>query len=356
MINVEFTNEINDIITENLYQWDTYQILKISGIDFGSVSPRVHFANKKSQEALVIEAVLKADGSIEASIPNSLLTEKYDILAYIYTNTGLTSKTIKSITIPIIPRLKPSEYYQPTDENIAEIEAIELEAKNIIDNLYGSEYNSTKKYKRPNIVYYNYSAYMCKSSSGVTGVNPTDTTNWVKITEGAVVTKISKDSIGNLMFIFSNGTTITVEMAVKDVALIDDGDIPCLALTSSDVNKIKNAHALSLSYAQVQNCKKIKALEIVPKDASSDCYSPNLPGLYSIIVKDKITNYNHPLVMSIPKATGQVYYSTPLTNSSGSYYVKYTLVNSDLGRYGFEISNSSMGEILDVKTLIEYTV
>ena len=30
MINVEFTNEINDIVTENLYQWDNYQTLKIS--------------------------------------------------------------------------------------------------------------------------------------------------------------------------------------------------------------------------------------------------------------------------------------------------------------------------------------
>ena len=52
--------------------------------------------------------------------------------------------------------------YSEYKSYIAEIEAIELEAKNIIDNLYGSEYNSTKTYKRPNIVYYNYSAFSCK--------------------------------------------------------------------------------------------------------------------------------------------------------------------------------------------------
>ena len=70
MINVKFEDGINDLITENLYQWDTYQTLKISGIDFGTVSPTVHFANKKSIEALVVQGELKDDGSVEVSIPN----------------------------------------------------------------------------------------------------------------------------------------------------------------------------------------------------------------------------------------------------------------------------------------------
>ena len=46
MINVEFTNEINDIVTENLYQWDNYQTLKISGIILGSVTRKLHIAIK----------------------------------------------------------------------------------------------------------------------------------------------------------------------------------------------------------------------------------------------------------------------------------------------------------------------
>lgn len=240
MITAEFTNEINDLITENLYQWDTYQTLKITGIDFGSIAPRVHFANKKSKEALVVNAVLKNDGSVEVSIPNSLLTEKYDILAYVYTNTGLTSKTIKSITLPIIARLKPSEYYQPTDEEIAEIEAIELEAKAIIDGLTASEYNNTESYKRPNIVYYNQNAYMCKSNTEITGISPNDTTNWQEIVHGEHISGVSVNSDGKLTFTTSSGNSYSIDFQVKNVQLVDEVDIPALSLTAEDVNKVKN--------------------------------------------------------------------------------------------------------------------
>ena len=47
MIKAEFNESINDLTTENLYQWDSYQTLVISGIDFEAVSPKVHFCNKK---------------------------------------------------------------------------------------------------------------------------------------------------------------------------------------------------------------------------------------------------------------------------------------------------------------------
>ena len=240
MINVKFTEDINDLVTENLYQWDTYQTLKISGINFDSITPRVHFANKKSKEALVVKAILKSDGTAEVSIPNSLLTEKYDILAYIYTNTGLTYKTIKSITIPVISRLKPSEYFQPTNEEIIEIEEIELQAKLILSKLYASEYKSNEKYSRPNIVYYNHSSYMCLSNSEITGILPTDTSKWQLIAEGAIVTSLTKDSNGNLVFNFNNGSSFTVEMAVKDAKLVDGDDVPALKLTSEDVDNVKN--------------------------------------------------------------------------------------------------------------------
>lgn len=354
MIYAEFTNELNDLLTENLYQWDTYQTLKISGIDFGSVAPKVHFANKKSTVALVVNGALQDDGSVEVSIPNSLLTEKYDILAYIYTNTGLASKTIKSITIPIISRLKPSEYYQPTDEDIAEIEKIELQAKNIINNLYGSEYNSTKKYIRPNIVYYNHNAYMCNSNSEITGVLPTDTTKWVKIVDGAVVTNLIKDSNGNLQFIFSNGQAFTVEMAVKDVELVD---IPAINLTEEEVTKVKNSKALTLTDAEVENCEKLRIQGTVSKDLANTYFIADNPGLYSILVKNNDNSRAHTVVMSIPTVTGTVYYSTSL-NINYYYvdndYIVYQKVDHDANRWGFTSSNASLYEILDVKIIMRY--
>lgn len=240
MIKAEFNESINDLTTENLYQWDSYQTLVISGIDFASITPKVHFCNKKSLEALAVQGVLKDDGTCEVSIPNTLLGEKYDILAYIYTNSGLTYKTIKSITIPIIPRLKPTNYTQPSNEEIAEIEEIELQAKAILNGLYISEYDSTKAYKRPNIVYYNYSSYMCTSSTEITGVLPSDTTKWQLMAEGAIVTGLSKDQNGNLVFIFNNNTSFTVQIAVTETSAVGSDEIPALDLTADEISNIRN--------------------------------------------------------------------------------------------------------------------
>lgn len=240
MINAEFNESINDLTTENLYQWDSYQTLRITGIDFGSVSPKVHFANKKSVEALAVQGVLKNDGSCEVSIPNTLLGEKYDIVAYIYTNTGLTYKTIKSITIPIVPRLKPTNYTQPTNEEIAEIEEIEIQAKGIIDGLTASEYDENESYKRPNIVYYNQNAYMCKASNEVTGILPTDTTIWQEIVHGEHIANVGVDNEGKLTFTTSSGTTFSIDFQTKDGNLVDDADIPALKITQADVNRLKN--------------------------------------------------------------------------------------------------------------------
>ncbi len=240
MINAEFNDIINDLTTENLYQWDSYQTLKITGINFASVTPKIHFCNKKSTEALVVQGVLKSDGSCEVSIPNSLLGEKYDIVAYIYINTGLTYKTIKSITIPIIPRLKPTNYTQPSNEQIAEIEEIELQAKAILNGLTASDYDSTKSYKRPNIVYYNCCSYMCNSDTAITGIAPTDTSKWKMIAKGSMLTNLTKDDNGNLVFTFNDNSSYTFQIATVSTETADKTSVPALKLTDVEVSKVKN--------------------------------------------------------------------------------------------------------------------
>ena len=331
MINVKFEEEINDIVTENLYQWDTYQTLKISGINFGSVTPRVHFANKKSTEALVVQGVLQSDGSLEVSIPNSLLTEKYDILGYIYTNTGLTSKTIKSITIPIIARLKPSEYVQISDEDIAQIEAIELEAKAIIDGLTASEYDSTETYKRPNIVYYNLCSYMCKSNVEITGVLPTDTSKWQQITKGSVITGVSVDTNGNLIFTDSTGAVFTIDFSVVDTEVFDDDDVPSLQMTLDNVN----------------NCKKLDIVEC-EVDEVTGLYSPNYAGLFLINLKTT-DNVYYTCMMSITSLIKKAKSPVILGTSYVDYYQ-----NQDTGRYYFGVSGGTNLKIESIKRILRY--
>lgn len=345
MINVKFTDDINDLVTENLYQWDTYQTLKISGINFDSITPRVHFANKKSKEALVVKAILKSDGTAEVSIPNSLLTEKYDILAYIYTNTGLTYKTIKSITIPVISRLKPSEYVQPSDEQIAEIEEIELQAKLILNRLYASEYNPSESYARPNIVYYNHSSYMCLSDVEISGVLPTDKSKWQLMAEGAIVTSLTKNSDGNLVFNFSNGTSFIIDITTKDVKLVDNDDIPAFNLTSEDVNY----------------CKKLKIGAGVYKDAYG-YFEPKTPGLYRITIYDYTEeDIIYSILMSIEEIKTKKFHSNVMKTSDGSdniFYIKYDLVQTttNVWAWRFELMCTSTDSlhIENVTLLLEY--
>ena len=288
MIKAVFSKSINDLTTENLYQWDSYQTLSISGIDFLAITPKVHFCNKKSTEALAVEGVLQADGSCQVSIPNTLLSEKYDIVAYIYTNTGLTYKTIKSITIPIIPRLKPSEYYQPSNEDIIEIEAIELQAKLILEGLYATEYSDSTSYKRPNIVYYNNGAYMCKSNVSISGVLPTDSSNWQLIVQGEYISSMSVNSEGKLVLTTTTGNTYSIDFQTKNVSLADSTDIPALALTKGNVDILKK---ISLENVTIGN--------------DSNWYILN-PGIYLVNVVSNVTSYDYSFILYVTDVTKPV--------------------------------------------------
>lgn len=289
MIKAVFSKSINDLTTENLYQWDSYQTLSISGIDFLAITPKVHFCNKKSTEALAVEGVLQADGSCQVSIPNSLLSEKYDILAYIYTNTGLTYKTIKSITIPIIPRLKPTNYTQPSNEDIIEIEAIELQAKLILEGLYATEYSDSTSYKRPNIVYYNNGAYMCKSNVSISGVLPTDTTKWQLLVQGEYISSMSVNSEGKLVLTTTTGNTYSIDFQTKNVSLADSNDIPALNLTAEDVERVKNP----------PNPTKLVGTSVL--GTSSETKEITKTGLYIVVYMVDYVNYTD--IIAIPNLT-----------------------------------------------------
>lgn len=346
MIYANFEDGISNVTTISLYQWDTYQSLVITGIDFGSVTPVVHFANKRSKEALVVSGSLQSDRSFKVSIPNSLLTEKYDIVAYIYQNTGFTGQTISTIVIPIVERLKPTEYTQPSDEDIAKIEELELEAKAIISNLYAKEYSETEAYKRPAIVYYNGNAYMCNSAVEITGVLPTNTASWGLMCKGSYLVGMSKDDNGNLVFTYQDGSTFTVEIAVTTANTEDSNNIPSLLLTKEDVDKVKglNAKLTELTEENITNCKKIKPLTSVG----------DKKGLYSITVKSVSDNKVYNVVMSIDSLTHEVYYSPIIVGSS---YVKYASdYTDDKGNpagFSFVASDNSI-TILSAYLIMEY--
>lgn len=118
MITAEFKTDIVNLRVTNLFQWDMNQVIKIGGIELGDSPVEVHFCNKKSTGALVLKSSTPANGYVFVNIPNALLTEPYDITAYIYQTNGSTSSTTNTITIPVIKRQKPNDHKDTNSGNI----------------------------------------------------------------------------------------------------------------------------------------------------------------------------------------------------------------------------------------------
>ena len=93
----------------HLYQWDVGRELTISGADT-SESVAVHFKNRRSETALVVEPTVENE-VITVRIPNELLTHAEELVAYVYTGTtGNAFRTVHEIRIPVIARQKPADY------------------------------------------------------------------------------------------------------------------------------------------------------------------------------------------------------------------------------------------------------
>lgn len=131
MISVTFTNDVENIVaTEHLYQWDNGQKLSISGV---GTTADIHFANKKSEKALVITPTVTS-GAMEAPIPNSLLAEPYPIIAYVYVPSDDGARTLKTVTIAVEARKQPSDFVLDEDEGITTIETISQRVNEVLQN------------------------------------------------------------------------------------------------------------------------------------------------------------------------------------------------------------------------------
>lgn len=142
MITVAFMDGIEHITCdEHLYQWDKGQSITIKGV-VADGTPAIHFCNKKSERAIVVTPT-NSSGVYTGAIPNSLLTEPYPIIAYLYAFDNITGKTIKTIEIPVESRIQPDDYIFKGDKGtttLAEInskvDAFLINAKSEIDNRF----------------------------------------------------------------------------------------------------------------------------------------------------------------------------------------------------------------------------
>ena len=165
-VKVDFPSGVDYCKAPQVTQWDYNRKLYITGLPTGSTLYQVHFSNKISAKSTVRIAYQAASGgAYEASIPNRLLEEQFDISAvvyinnyeraynvdiatkgtyyirsgnaatgYIYTKKTLPDQyisgtdyykqegaTIKRILIPVLPRPRPElplDREDPTDEEL----------------------------------------------------------------------------------------------------------------------------------------------------------------------------------------------------------------------------------------------
>ena len=131
MISVTFTSDIENITCDtHVYQWDSGRTLEIKGLTF-SDTPAVHFANKMSKNAFAVEPTL-ANGILIVNIPNSLLCEPHNIVAYVYCLDNNQCKTIKTVFIPLEKITKPADYIFEGDEGIFTMSEINAKVDELI--------------------------------------------------------------------------------------------------------------------------------------------------------------------------------------------------------------------------------
>ena len=114
--------------TDSVYQWDLNHTLQITGISVTN-APTVHFTNKKRDTAIVVQSKI-VDDVITAPVPNELLQEPYNVIAYVHTYDDNHAKTIETVNIPVRPRAKPDDYQFTDNVDVMNFERLEADWSN----------------------------------------------------------------------------------------------------------------------------------------------------------------------------------------------------------------------------------
>ena len=99
----QFTEGITEITVSGLYQWDYGQTIEIQCSSLTS-SFEVHFANRKCAMAHIR---MGTTANTIIPIPDALLEQPCDIIAWVYCIGENEGCTIRVIHIPVTPRTKP---------------------------------------------------------------------------------------------------------------------------------------------------------------------------------------------------------------------------------------------------------
>lgn len=106
-IKVLFSENQREIAVGGLYQWDFGQVLEIECAELGSEIMEVHFACNGMREAIVRVCQFNS-GIGTVTIPDQCLEQANTITAWIYSISDTQGHTVKTITLSITARTRPS--------------------------------------------------------------------------------------------------------------------------------------------------------------------------------------------------------------------------------------------------------
>lgn len=128
MIYAKFTVTSAEVTTKPVKQWDYGRVLRIQGLKLPA-AVRIDFGIVGAQTTISRIGTTK-DGATDVVIPDSLLEQPKNLVAYVYVSNTTEGKTVATINIPIEERAKPEEYDTPESKELfAEaIEAVNVSA------------------------------------------------------------------------------------------------------------------------------------------------------------------------------------------------------------------------------------
>lgn len=139
MLEVVFTAGVDEIEVGGLTQWDRGQKINITSPNNLPAIYQVHFTFKGGTKAL---SVLVTD-STEVEIPDELLTQPRDLIAYVYyIEEDGSGETVKTINLPVVPRAKPEDYTELPPTYLERVDAMLASIKAESDNAVATSENA----------------------------------------------------------------------------------------------------------------------------------------------------------------------------------------------------------------------
>ena len=142
-IKVVFPTGTASISVGGLFQWDYGQVLEIESADIGSEIVEVHFACPSMTEAIVRPCSF-SNGVGTVTIPDQCLEQTNTVTAWIFKIEGTQGHTIKTITLPVTGRTRPSKTRDVPAENIDKYAELITEINQAVEALESGNVKAAK--------------------------------------------------------------------------------------------------------------------------------------------------------------------------------------------------------------------